>query len=291
MKKVLICLSLILVLCIGSASFAVLAEGEERTAISLSGCDTAQTIFGKMSGISVDNKNYVDGGASLSGKSVMPSLYVDVSGADVSSLPYEKAYLEFYYYMSDADHSDYYRAFVLSARSSVAGNAMDEQDQADGYVWKLSDFKGRLKSGWNYVCLRLRDASFKEGDYTKSEAYKHLSYFTVVDFASTKPEFSHLTDMEEKLQAGAYYMLTISVDEISLTDKPLEYGGTDGDIPYTYVQRMDGIENRSAVVYTAGKNGIDFTTSALIVLCIVVACATVTEALFLGFRLQGRRKK
>lgn len=275
---------------VGFAATCVSAEGEKKE-VRLSGCDSLTDSFNGTEA-TVNTDTYIGGSACLSVKSIMPCLYIGLGEADLSGMEYNNTYLEFYYYMSDSAHSEYYAAFVLSASSSKTSDGMSEKDNAkDAYVWNMSDFRGKLHSGWNYICLRLRDATYNKGSYNKEDAWQHLKYLTVADFAATKPEFAHMTDMNEKIAAGAYYYLTIAIDEVSLVSKPLDYGGADGDIEYVYHQRMEDIENRQGLGYTGGKDGYDFTKAALIILLSAASAAVVTEGLFLVFGILGRKKR
>ncbi len=279
MKKILLFITLFIVLSIGVAPSVFSFAETERSAIKLSTCDTSDDMRVQVG--SVDNKNYINGGGSIMVKSIMPNVYIDVSGADVSSIGYDDAFIEFYYYISNKDHSDYYHAFVLSANPQT-GIADQEKDKAtDAYIWELKDFRDKFSSGWNYVCLRLKNATYRKGVYEKEEAYKHLQYLMVFDISATKPEFIHISDMMLKIQLGGFYNLQIGIDEVSLVSNPLDYGGVDGDIEFVSKQRMEGIQNRNATVYLDGVDGYDFTNVGWIILVCVAGLALVLESAFI----------
>lgn len=293
MKKILHILAAALcvaVLILGPTLSGASARAEgERTSVKLSGCDSDADKYQNM-GSMLDNKNYIAGGASIGVKSIMPCMHIGVGGADLSKVPFDEAYLEFYFFTDGANHSDYYAALVLSAQENILSNGMTEKDRADCFVWELQDFRDKLHDGWNYICLRLKHAKYTQGNYTKEQAYENIKFLTVADIASTKPGFENM-GFEDKIAAGGMYQLYYAIDEVSVTNKPLDYGGADGDIEFTTVQRMEGIEHRNADAYIAGKDGSDFRPAAYIILYVLAGVIVATEVTLLILKTVRRKKQ
>lgn len=253
-------------------TFSVYADGERKRFV-LNGCESESDVYKANSATAVDDKNYVSGKSSLQVKSIIPSIYLDVrSETDTAYIPFANAYLEFYLFIDDVTHMDYYGAIVLSSESQPLSEATQENAQANSFVWTYDSFRNDLKSGWNYLALKLDEAVFNGSN--PEGAYVNLKYLTTYEIAKTKPEFAD-ADWETKVMQGGLYTLIIGIDEIAITDMPRLYGGENGGIEYTLQKRMSDIQYMGVELYNGGQDRVNMLNSVLlygsIVLLITVA--------------------
>ena len=118
-----------------------------------------------------------------------------------------------------------------------------------------------MKSGWNYLALKLDEAVFNGSN--PEGAYANLKYLTTYEIAKTKPEFAD-ADWETKVMQGGLYTLIIGIDEIAITDTPRLYGGENGGIEYTLVKRMSDIQYMGVELYDGGQDKVNTLNSVLL---------------------------
>ena len=170
------------------------AETEGKTVV-LDNCDSSLAFKGT-SNLNVDTTNYITGTGSILSVNTLGTINAVFRNVDHASLPaFEDAYLEMYLYIGNVDNIATEGGALELTSSGV--NDMDEISMA------FTPTKIGMKTGWNYISLRLADFAASSANPGGSFDYNNICGMRIFAFPKDYSE-----------------LLEIGVDEIIITDAP-----------------------------------------------------------------------
>lgn len=253
--------ALLLALCAGlglllgnKQAVSASAEKIEKTVV-LDDCDKSDAFTNIYT---VNHTSYIKGTGSILAASPLGTINAVFQGIDYNNLPaYEDAYLEMYLYVGDADN------ITDGGALEITSSGINDVDEI---TYIFTPQKIAMKSGWNYISLKLEDFQGSSGNVGGSFNYNKICGMRIFAFPKDGSKF-----------------LEIGVDEIILTDTPRfeEVKASGITVKGDKYPSMDYIVCGDTSAQLFGKGALTTTATVLIVIGSVLLLGAIGGAIYI----------